>query len=110
MLRRKSSLPFLRSDGSQQSRTYDAERLESPARGDSSDCSPIVFGSVVRADARATSDVDLLVELEPGRSVMDLGGLLMDLQDHLHCKVDVMTPVMLKPRIRERVLREATPL
>jgi hypothetical protein len=69
-----------------------------------------VFGSVVRADARAASDVDLLVELEPGRSVMDLGGLLMDLQDHLHCKVDVMTPVMLKPRIRERVLREATPL
>ena len=69
-----------------------------------------VFGSVVRGDADAASDVDFLVELEPGRSVMDLGGLLMDLQKHLHCKVDVMTPAMLKPRVRERALREATPL
>jgi hypothetical protein len=41
---------------------------------------------------------------------MDLGGLLMDLQDYLQCRVDVMTPAMLKPRIRERVLREAMPL
>jgi hypothetical protein len=41
---------------------------------------------------------------------MDLGGLLMDLQEHLHRKVDAMMPAMLKPRIRERVLREATPL
>jgi predicted nucleotidyltransferase len=69
-----------------------------------------VFGSVVRGDADAASDVDFLVELEPGRSVMDLGGLLMDLQEHLHRKVDAMMPAMLKPRIRERVLREATPL
>lgn len=69
-----------------------------------------VFGSVVRGKADAASDVDFLVELEPGRSLFDLGGLLMDLQEHLHCKVDVMTPAMLKPRIRERVLREATPL
>jgi len=69
-----------------------------------------VFGSVVRGDADSHSDIDLLVDLEPGRSVIDLGGLLMDLQEHLHCKVDVMTPAMLKPRIRERVLREATPL
>ena len=69
-----------------------------------------VFGSVVRGQADPHSDIDLLVDLEPGRSVMDLGGLLMDLQEHLHCKVDVMTPAMLKPRIRERILREATPL
>ena len=41
---------------------------------------------------------------------MDLGGLLMDLQEHLRCKVDVMTLAMLKPRVRERALREATPL
>lgn len=69
-----------------------------------------VFGSVVRGEADAQSDVDFLVELEPGRSVLDLGGPLMDLQEYLHCKVDVMTPTMLKPRIRERALREATPL
>jgi uncharacterized protein len=69
-----------------------------------------VFGSVVRGEADAASDVDLLVELEPGRSLFDLGGLLMDLQEYLHCKVDVMTPAMLKPRVRERVLREAMPL
>lgn len=69
-----------------------------------------VFGSVVRGDADAASDVDFLVELEPGRSVIDLGGLLMDLEEHLDCKVEVMTPAMLKPRIWERVLREATPL
>jgi predicted nucleotidyltransferase len=69
-----------------------------------------VFGSVVRGEADAASDVDFLVELEPGRSLFDLGGLLMDLQEHLHCKVDVMTPAMLKSRVRERVLREALPL
>ena len=69
-----------------------------------------VFGSVVRRDADAQSDVNLLVDLEPGRSVLDLDGLLMDLQEHLHCKVEVMTPAMLKPRMRERILRETTPL
>jgi predicted nucleotidyltransferase len=69
-----------------------------------------VFGSVVRGEADAASDVDFLVELEPGRSLFDLGGFLMDLQEYLHCKVDVMTPAMLKLRVRERVLREAMPL
>jgi predicted nucleotidyltransferase len=69
-----------------------------------------VFGSVVRDQADAASDIDFLVELEPDRTLFDLGGLLMDLQEHLHCKVDVMTPAMLKPRVRERVLREAMPL
>ena len=69
-----------------------------------------VDGSVVRGQADPHSDIDLLVDLEPGRSVMDLGGLLMDLQEHLRRKVDVMTPAMLKPRLRERVLREDTPL
>ena len=59
---------------------------------------------------RNTSDVDCLVELEPGRSLFDLGGLLMDLQEHLHCKIDVMTPAMLKPRVRARVLLETLPL
>jgi predicted nucleotidyltransferase len=48
--------------------------------------------------------------VEPGRSLFDLGGLLMDLQGHLHCRVDVMTPAMLKSGVRKRSLREALPL
>jgi hypothetical protein len=55
----------------------------------------------------AASDIDFLVELDPGRSLFDLGGLLMDLQEHPHCKVDVVTPAMLKPRVQERILHEA---
>jgi len=69
-----------------------------------------IFGSVARAEAGRDSDVDVLVDLEPGRSLFDLGGLLMDLQDLLDCRVDVVTEQGLRPRIRERVLREAVPL
>lgn len=66
-----------------------------------------VFGSIVRGDADADSDVDFLVELGPGRSLLDLGGLLMDLQALLHCDVDIVTVNGLRERIRPRVLREA---
>lgn len=69
-----------------------------------------VFGSRARGDARPDSDVDLLVRLERGRSLFDLGGLLMALQDTLGCPVDVVTEQGLRERIRERVLREAVPL
>ena len=69
-----------------------------------------IFGSVARGDADAASDVDVLVDLEPGRSLLDLGGLLVDLEELLGCKVDVTTTNGLRPRIRERVLREAVPL
>jgi predicted nucleotidyltransferase len=69
-----------------------------------------IFGSVARGEARPDSDVDVLVDLEPGRSLLDLGGLLMDLQDLLGCKVDVVTERGLRSRIRDRVLREAVPL
>ena len=50
-----------------------------------------IFGSVVRDEAGAQSDVDVLVDLELGRSLFDLGGLLMDLQDILGRRVDVVT-------------------
>ncbi len=56
------------------------------------------------------SDIDLLVELEPGRSLFDLGGLLMDMQDLLGQNVDVVTERGLRERIRKRVLKEAVPL
>ena len=66
-----------------------------------------VFGSVARGEARPDSDVDFLVDMEPGRSLFDMGGLLMDLRALLGLDVDVVTEHGLKPRIRERVLKEA---
>lgn len=69
-----------------------------------------IFGSVARDEANAASDLDFLVDLEPGRSLLDLGGLLMDLQELLQRPVDVVTESSLRPRIRERALREALPL
>ena len=69
-----------------------------------------LFGSLARGEATADSDIDVLVELEPGRSLFDLGGLLMDLQTLLGRRVDVVTPAGLRDRIRDRVLREAVPL
>ena len=69
-----------------------------------------VFGSVARGDADEKSDIDFLVELESGRSLFDLGGLLYDLQKLLGRHVDVITSAGLRPRIRERVLKEAVAL
>ncbi len=69
-----------------------------------------VFGSVARGDAGPASDLDVLVDMEPGRSLFDLGGLLFDLEELLHCDVDVVTEKGLRQRIRERVLKEAVPL
>lgn len=69
-----------------------------------------VFGSVARGDARPGSDIDILVDMEPGRSLFDLGGLLVDLQTLLGVDVDVVTEKGLRPRIRAEVLREAIPL
>jgi predicted nucleotidyltransferase len=69
-----------------------------------------VFGSVARGEADEQSDIDFLVELEPGRTLLDLGGLQYDLEQLLGRRVDVVTERGLKPRIRERVLREAVPL
>ncbi len=69
-----------------------------------------LFGSIARGEATEDSDIDVLVELEPGRSLFDLGGLLTDLEMLLGRRVDVVTPAGLRERIRERVLREAVPL
>lgn len=69
-----------------------------------------VFGSVARGDADESSDLDLLVELEPGRSLLDLGGLQFELEMLLSCRVDVVTERGLKKRIRDRVLQEAVPV
>lgn len=69
-----------------------------------------VFGSVARGDARPDSDVDILVDMEPGRSLFDLGGLLYDLQTLLGVDVDVVTEKGLRSRIRAQVMQEAVPL
>lgn len=69
-----------------------------------------VFGSVARGEADSASDVDLLVEMAPGSSLLDLAGLQLELQALLGCPVDVVTERSLKARIRERVLREAVAL
>ncbi len=61
-----------------------------------------VFGSIARGDDR--------LDMEPGRSLLDMGGLLMELRELLGRNVDVVTERGLKPRIRERVLKEAVPL
>lgn len=69
-----------------------------------------VFGSVARGQADQHSDVDFLVELEPGRTLLDLGGLQQELEGLLGQRVDVVTVRGLKARIRDRVLREAVPV
>ncbi len=69
-----------------------------------------LFGSVARGEDTPESDIDFLVDMEPGRSLFDLGGLLVDLENLLGCKVDVMTEKSLHWYIREKVLREARPL
>lgn len=69
-----------------------------------------VFGSVASGKADQASDVDFLVEMEPGKTLLDLGGLQMELEALLGCRVDVVTERGLKTRIRDRVLREAVPV
>ncbi len=69
-----------------------------------------VFGSFARGQDDEASDVDFLVELEPGRTLLDLGGLQQELESLLGCRVDVVTVRGLKSRIRDRVLREAIPV
>jgi predicted nucleotidyltransferase len=69
-----------------------------------------VFGSRARGTARPDSDVDILVKLEAGRSLLDLIAIKQDLEDLLGCKVDVVTEAAISPYIREQVLNEAVAL
>ena len=69
-----------------------------------------IFGSVARGEAGPHSDVDILLDMEKDRSLMDMGGLLMDLQDLLDCRVDLVTEAGLHWYIKDRVLKEAVPL
>ena len=69
-----------------------------------------LFGSAARGDDRSDSDLDLLVEMEPGRSLVDHVALKQDLEGLLGRDVDVVTEQSLHPRLRDRVLREAVSL
>ena len=72
-----------------------------------------VFGSMSRGNGSGPSDdsdVDLLVTLAPGTSALALGGLLMDAQELLGRRVDVVTEASLHPALRERVMADAVPL
>jgi len=69
-----------------------------------------LFGSVARDEDDERSDIDFLVEMEPGRSLLDHAALLLDLEQLLGCRVDVLNERAIKARMREGLLREARPL
>jgi len=68
-----------------------------------------IFGSVARGEARETSDPDLLVDWEPGRSLLDHAALAQDLEELLNTKVHIGTERSLHWYVRDRILKEATP-
>lgn len=69
-----------------------------------------LFGSTPRREAGPGSDLDLLVEMEKGRSLLDLVGFVQDLEEALGRRVDAVTEKSLSPYLRERILAEAVPL
>ena len=69
-----------------------------------------LFGSVVRGEAEEGSDVDVLVDFEPGRSLLDQVGFEQDLEALLGRKVDVVVEGGISPYLEDRILREAVPL
>jgi len=69
-----------------------------------------VFGSVARGEAHESSDIDLLVDMEPDRSLLDVTTFLADVRDLLGRKVDVVGEKGLYWLIRRRILKEAKPL
>ncbi len=69
-----------------------------------------VFGSVVRGDDRPDSDIDLLVDVEPGRSLLDIIGLEQELEELLGRRVEVLTIGGLSPYLEQRILTEAARL
>jgi hypothetical protein len=86
-----------RADIARIARTHGAKRIR-------------VFGSVARGEARPDSDLDLLVDLEAGRGLLDLVAIKQDLEDLLAREVDVVTEAAVSPYLRDAVLREAVPL
>ena len=69
-----------------------------------------VFGSLARGEGKRDSDLDVLLELEPGRSLLDIVAIKQDLEDLLNTKVDVVTETAVSPYIRDQILRQAISL
>jgi uncharacterized protein len=69
-----------------------------------------VFGSLARGEGGEESDLDVLVELEDGRTLLDLVRLKRELEEVTHCEVDVVTDNGLSPYMRDEILGEAVPL
>jgi predicted nucleotidyltransferase len=69
-----------------------------------------IFGSVARGDPTPNSDLDILVDMEEGRSLLDLVALWQDLQDLLGMRVDVISEGGMSPYLRAKILAEAVPL
>jgi uncharacterized protein len=69
-----------------------------------------VFGSVVRGESSPHGDVDVLVDIEPGRSLLDQVGFEQDLEALLGCEVDVVVEGGISPYLEQRILQEAQPL
>ena len=69
-----------------------------------------VFGSIARGEQRVDSDIDIVVDFLPGRSLLDLTGLWLDLEEALGSKVDVVSSRGLKPRVERAIMRDAIAL
>ena len=69
-----------------------------------------VFGSLARGEAGPDSDIDILVKLDTGLSLLDIVAIKQDLEDLIGCEVDVVTEAAISPYIREEVLRESVSL
>jgi predicted nucleotidyltransferase len=69
-----------------------------------------LFGSLARGEGGRESDVDILVEFEPGKSLLDLAGLKIELEESLGRRVDVLTYSSLPPLLKDRVLKEQKPI
>jgi predicted nucleotidyltransferase len=69
-----------------------------------------LFGSIVRGDRTAQSDIDILVELEEGKTLLDLIGLQLELEEQLGARVDVVTYDSLHPMLREMIMHEQEPI
>ena len=69
-----------------------------------------IFGSVARGETTETSDLDLLIEMAPERTLLDIVAIKQDLEELLGCKVDVLTEAAISPYLRDKVLHEAVRL
>jgi len=68
------------------------------------------FSSIVRGEMTAESDIDIMIEFEGRKSLLDLAGLKLDLEDALELRVDLLTYRSLHPMLKDRILAEQVPI